>query len=819
MNTLRHDLRDALRALARQPMYAAVTILVLALAIGANTTVFSVFNAFFLRALPYPDDDRLVLVGNSYPKMLGADEDAGGGTSVRDYLDRREQVRSLESFAIYAPAERTLSSGGATPEQLLLTRASPSLFSVLGVQPLVGRSFTDEEATPGNERVAVLSYRLWSTRFGARSDVIGSDVRLDGEAFRVVGVMPQTFAFPNADIDAWVPFAFTPEEATDANRGQDFANSIGRLRPGATIETLKTELGAIIQRNLEGGRLQFPGFVEMTGFTGRAQRWRESVVGDLEPMLLLLQGIVLAVLLIACANVANLQLARLTARRKEIAIRAALGAAAGRLARLVLLETLVLASAGAAAGVTIALGGLELVRKLGLDRASDGFAFVMDASVFGFTAGTALLAALVAGALPLVVLLRQDLTHVVHEAGRLGGGGRSTHGVRGALVVVQIAASATLLVSAGMLTKSFYQLQREGAGFVPENVLTARITLPQTRYADDDSRVRFYTQALEAIGALPGVSDAGFTSILPFSGVNEGSTVFVDGYTPAPGAPPPGAQLRSISEGYLPSLDIPVIRGRNFASIEAERVAIVDDNMVRAYWPNSDPLGQRVSIDAPGGGGEVEWSTIVGVVPAVKHASLAEEATAPTIYWHYRQRPESAGVFALRTALPPERLAQSVRDAILRIDPELALFDVMAMDSRVARSLGPQRAPMVLTLVFGAAAFALAIIGIYAVLTWAVTQRIGEIGVRMALGAAADDVVRMVLKQGAKLTAIGLIAGALGALALGRLMQSQVRDVGAADPLVLGVALTALAAAAVLASWLPARRASRIDPIEALRLE
>jgi predicted permease len=815
MNTLVHDLRDALRALARQPMYAAVTVLVLALAIGANTTVFSVFNAFFLRPLPYPDDDRLVLVGNSYPKMLGEGDGAGGGTSVPDYLDRREHARSLENLAIYRGEERTL-TGDTTPEQLLLTRASPSLFSVLAVPPLLGRSFTDEEATPGNERVVVLSHRLWSTRFGGRSDVIGNDVRLDGEAYRVVGVMPEAFAFPNADIDAWVPFAFTSEEATDTNRGRDFANSIGRLRPGATVETLQAELDAIIQRNLEAGRLQFPEFVELTGFTGRAQPWRASIVGNLERMLLLLQGIVLAVLLIACANVANLQLARLTARRKEIAIRASLGAAPARLARLLLFETFVLASVGAAGGVVLALGGLELVRILGLDRASEGFAFVMDAAVIGFTAGTALLAAVVAGALPLIVLMRQDLMHVVHEAGRLGGGARSTQGMRGALVVTQIAASATLLVGAGMLTKSFYQLQQEGAGFVAENVLTARITLPQARYADEAS-ARLYAQALEALNALPGVTAAGFTSILPFSGVNNGSTVFVDGYAQADGAPPPVAQLRSISEGYLPSLGIPVIRGRNFASTESERVAIVDENMARTYWPDGRALGARVSINAPGGGGEIEWYTVVGVVPAVKHTSLTEEANTPTIYWHYRQQPQPSGVFSVRATLPVERLTQSARDAILRIDPELALYDVMAMDARLARSLGPQRAPMVLTLVFGAAAFALAIIGIYAVLTWAVTQRIAEIGVRMALGAAASDVVRMVLRQGAKLTVIGLVLGTLGALALGRLIQSQVRDVGAADPLVLGVALTSLAAAAVLASWLPARRASRIDPIEALR--
>ena len=585
-------------------------------------------------------------------------------------------------------------------------------------------------------------------------------------------------------------------------------------RPGATIEALNAELDAIIQRNIEAGRLQYPGFVAETGFTGRAQRWRERAVGDLGPMLSILQGIVLVVLLIACANVSNWELARLTTRRKEIAIRAALGAAPGRLARLVLLETFALASVGAAGGIVLALGGLELVRGLGLDRASEGFAFEMDAAVIGFTAGTALLAALVAGAVPLIALMRQDLTHVVHEAGRLGGGGRSTHGMRGALVVIQIAASATLLVGAGMLTKNFYQLQQEGVGFVTENVLTARIALPRARYADDESRARSDVRALETLGALPGVGEAGFTSILPFSGTNDGSTVAVESYTPAPGAPPPGAQLRSISEGYLPSL-ILLIRGRNFAAAEAERVAIVDENMARTYWPDAEVLGQRVSVAAPGSGSE--WHTVVGVVPAVKHASLAEEASTATIHRYDRQQPQPAGRFfpahdAAARAAHAERArcdpAHRPRARALRPDD----------DGYPARALaGPQRAPMVSTLVFGAAAFVLAVIG----MTRADVGREvanGEIGVRMALGAAAADVVRMVLKQGVRLTAIGLVVGTL-APRRRTTAAVEVRDVGVADPVVLGVAPTGLGVAVVLASWLPARRASRIDPIEVLRPE
>lgn len=408
--------------------------------------------------------------------------------------------------------------------------------------------------------------------------------------------------------------------------------------------------------------------------------------------------------------------------------------------------------------------------------------------------------------------MREDLARIVNESGRIGAGGGSARRARSTLVVVQIAASAALLVAAGLLTKNFYQLQRQGPGFVTENVWTGRITLPEARYADDASRARFYEQALEALRALPGVNEVGFTSDLPFSGTNQASTINVDGHTPEPGAPPPTAQLRSISEGYFASLRVPILQGRNFIAGETERVAIVDEHLARTYWPNEGALGQRVGTDRG-------WHTVVGVVPGIKHESLDEDTSRGTIYWPHEQRPEAAGAFVLRTTLAPEQLTQAARDAILAIDPRLALHDVMAMEALVQQSLGPQRAPLVLTLVFGAGALVLAVIGIYAVLTWAVTQRFGEIGMRMALGAQGRDVVRMVLRQGAKLTIIGLAFGALGALALGRLLQSQVRDVGAADPAVFGIALSGLAAAALLASWIPARRASRIDPMQALRQE
>ena len=432
--------------------------------------------------------------------------------------------------------------------------------------------------------------------------------------------MPEGFGYPDRDIDAWTPFAFTPEQMSDAARGNQFSVSVGRLRPGATVDGLNGELAAIVSRNVAEGRLS-PDAVTVAGFTGRAQALRDNQVGNLAQMLVLLQGIVIAVLLIACANVANLQLARTTARRKELAVRAALGAAGARLVRLLLVESLVLALGGAALGLALALGGIELVRALGLDRSSDGFAVTLDAPCLAFTLGTAIVAALVSGLPPVIALLRDDLTRAVREAGRQSGGGRDSHALRNTLVVAQLGMSLALLVGAGLLTKTFYALQTEGAGFEASGVWTARIGLPSSRYSGDTGAL-FEQQALAALRALPGVAQAGFTSILPFAGNNDQASTVIEGYAPPAGAAPPHAQHRSIDEGYLPTLNIPVIAGRNFSATETEPVVIVDENVAARYWPTGSALGQRVRREADPSG---VWSTIVGVVPAVKHASLAED--------------------------------------------------------------------------------------------------------------------------------------------------------------------------------------------------
>ena len=415
----------------------------------------------------------------------------------------------------------------------------------------------------------------------------------------------------------------------------------------------------------------------------------------------------------------------------------------------------------------------------------------------------------------MLALLRDDLTGAIREAGRQGGAGRRAQRLRSGLVIAQLALSVTLLVGAGLLTKSFYGLLAEGPGFNSSGVWTGRFSLAGPRYAERESWARFQEQALAALRALPGVSDVGMTSVLPFGGNNSQGSMNIEGYVTPPGGSEPHAQHRSIDERYLATLGIPLVAGRNFAAHESEPVVIIDEILAAKYWPGRSPLDERLQRNND----PDRWYTIIGVVPAVKQASLAETTIKETVYWHYEQRPEPAAVLALRTVVPPSQITGAVSAAIAMLDPEVAVSDTRLLDERVEGSLGPQRTPMVLTLVFAGFAFALAVIGIYGVLAWAVSQRVNEIGVRMALGARAADIGGMILRQGGKLVAIGLVVGVAGALALGRVLSSQLDRVSSFDPTVLAVTVVGLGSAALLASWLPARRAARVDPLQALRSE
>ena len=762
-----------------------------------------------MRPLPFPNDDRLTVIDVSLPKLGAAD---GVGTSIPLYLDWQAKASTIEDAAIYAPGSRTLRTDDL-PEQVDVTRASPSLLSVLGVAPAIGRGFADDEAVPGNDLVIVLSHRFWATRFGSRADVVGQDLRLDDVLFRVVGVMPEGFGFPDRDVDAWVPFSYGPRDVAEDQSFRTLAHGVARLRSNATLDELNTELAAIARASIE--RMpQFAGLAEATGYTLRARALRDYAVGDLEQRLLVLQGLVLAVLLIACANVANLQLSRMAARRKELAVRAALGAGIRRLAKLVVVEGILLATLGALAGLVLSYGGIELVRALGLERASQGFDLQLDAGVVAATLGAAFVAALLSAVLPLLILRRDDFARAVQESGRSTGGGPSTRRWRSGLVVVQLAAGIALLVGAGSLTKVFYQLQERGPGFEPVGVWSAAFGLPPDQYGTGAEQAGFVAQALTELRSLPGVNVAGFTTALPFAGQNEGATIVIDGYEPIAGSPPPAAQFRSIDDRYFSTLDVPVVRGRAFTATEIERVVIVDETFAQTYWPNGNALGQRVR---EGDDGPDNWSTIVGIVPHVKHESFRADEFENTLYWHYAQRPANAGMFVVRTNLPTESLTQAARAAVARLDPGLALYNVVPMDVRVLRALGPERASMVLTLSFAAIAVALAAIGVYGVLAWAVAQRVGEIGVRLALGARGADVVRMIVGQGARMIAAGLVLGTGGALVLGRVLAARIPEIDPVDPVVLGVAALTLVSIAMAASWFPARRAGRVDPMQALR--
>jgi predicted permease len=796
----------ALRSLVKRPSSALLTVIVFALAIGANTTVFSVFNGFFLRPMPFPDDGVVMIYGSA-PKM-GVDD---VGMQVEGYLRLRTQVAALEEAAIFARMDRTLHGDGAA-QRISLTRASPSLLTVLGVAPAIGRGFTEDEVVPGNERVILLSHRLWTTRLAARMDVVGENLRLDDELFRIVGVMPEGFGFPDRDTDAWIPLSYTFAESGDAQLLDEdgYTEGIGLMRAGATLEGLNAALDTLAR-----SRIDTDPFVAASGYTIRADPLRDYVVGDLRQRLVLLQGLVVAVLLIACANVANLQLARLTARRKELAVRAALGAGTHRLARLLVLESVLLGGVGACAGLVLAHAGIELVRVLGLEQADEGFELVLDARVVIVTLSAALLAALLSASLPLFGLRRDDLARAVQESGRANTGGLAMRRWRSGLVVMQLALGVAILTGAGLLTKTFYDLLREGPGFEPAGVWSAGVEFPTAaRYKDDAARARFFEQVLPELRSLPGVAAAGFTTMLPFVGSDYGATVDVDGRRPIDPNAPRVAQLHSIDDGYFRALGIRLVRGRHFAPDESERVAIVDERFALTYWPDGNALGERLRYP-----GSADWYTIVGVVPHVKHNSFTGDEYQHTVYWHYAQRlpPEHTGMLVLRTALPVESLTSAAEAAIARVDPTVVLDDVVPMEARVANALGPQRVPMVLTLVFAAIAVTLAVIGVYGVLAWSVARRTGEIGVRMALGARAADVLRMVMKQGARMIAAGVVLGIAGALALGRVLASQIPEVAAADPAVLAGAALTLTAAALLASWLPARRAARVDPLQALR--
>lgn len=807
-------IRHAIRALLRQPLFTTVSLATMALGIGANTAIFSLVDSLLLRPLPFSASDRLVFVWNSYP-LMGLPK---ASVSIPDYLDRLAQAAAIEEATLFHQVSLNLADEGR-PERVVGLRATPSFFATYGTWPSVGRGFDESHATPGHDKVAVLTHAFWSARFGADPSIVGRDIRLNGEPYRVLGVMPPGFLAPGEETALIIPFAFTAEQRADTQRGQEFSVMVARLDPGATIAQLDDQMRAIVRRNAE--RLaQAKAFWETSGFTGYAVPYRDEVVGEVRPALLVLQTGVLLVLLIAGANVANLQLVRATARHREMAVRAALGASSRDLLRHLLVEGLVLAAAGGLLGAAVGAAGMRALVAMAGDQLPLAGAVGLHPAVLAFTAAVSLLTGVVFGLVPAAGLTRGRLLDTLKEEGGRGSPGRRTSRFRNALAAGEVALALVLLVGAGLLVRSFASLQAVDPGFQAGHVLTARLTLPDTRYRETAHVTAFWDRVLERIRAIPGVAAAGLVRVMPFSGQNAQSSYDIVGYTPGPGEARPHAQVQWVDAGFFEALRIPLRQGRAFTpgdTAGAPQVVVIDEFLARRYFQGQDPIGRQIRR---GPSGAPPW-TIVGVVGSIRKVSLAEPVEKETIYFPVAQAPTPDPVRTLglvvRTHGDPQAVTSAVREAVRAVDPEQPVFDVRAMDERVARSLARHRTPMVLTAAFGVLALLLAAVGLYGVLAYAVSQRVRELGIRQVLGADRAAILRLVLGQGLLVASAGTVAGVVASFWLTGLLRSQLFGVSPRDPAVLTAAPALLLLVALVACLAPAYRATRVEPIVALR--
>jgi len=802
------DVRFALRTLLKQPVFAIVAVLTLGLGLGANTAIFSLIYQTLLRPLPYADADRLVFVWNSYPRM-GLPK---ASVSIPDYLDRRRDAAALEDAALYTGQNLNLTQSGRA-ERVRALRVTPSFFSTLGRTPVLGRPFTDADATIGQERVAILTDGFWQTRFGGDRNILGQRIQLDGAAYDVVGVLDRGFELPSQDVSLLVPFAFTDVQMSDQGRGNEFSTMIGRLAPGATIEQANGQFKMIVARNLE--RLpERRGFVDASGFGGYANDFREERVGDYRAPLIILQAGVVIILLIACANVASLLLMRATGRSREVGVRMALGAGRWHLIRQLLIEGLVLSAAGVVTGIGIgaaasrALIGLAPAQVPGLADAS------INGTVLAFTAALGALTGIVFGLVPALALRRTNLTALLHDESARSSASRGTRRARASLVVAETALALMLLVGAGLLLKSFSRLQAVDPGFKADHVLTAQISLPALQYQDGPARAAFWTRLLAEVRALPGVASVGLTSNIPLSGNVSSGSYSIVGMTPPPNEAAPHGRQEVAGGDYFAALRIPLLKGRLFTDLDtptSERVVIVDQYLVDRYFRGRDPIGQQIQRGGPNA------FTIVGVVGTINAIDLAQPVTKERLYYPITQVPQATMALLVRTGNEPAGVAPSVRSAVASIDPGLPVYDVRVLDDWIARSLAPSRAPMLLLVLFGGVALVLSAIGIYGVLAISVVEAGRELAIRQALGATRKRILTLVLGRGLVSAGIGIIVGLAAAAALSRYLRSQLFGVSPSDVTVPASVAAILFIVALLACLVPAVRATRLQPVDALR--
>jgi predicted permease len=823
------DLRQGLRMLLNSPGFTIVAVLTLALGIGANTAIFSIVNAVLLRPLAYKDSPSLVNIWGKFEKD-GILENWISEPEYWDLLDHNESFSEIAAYSLGGRAN--LTRADAQPVQVSTGNATAGVLPLLGIRPVLGRSFGADEDQPGHSHYALLSYSLWQSQFGGDPNMVSKPIQLDGETYRVVGVLPKQFSLGGKQ-DLWTPLGL--DRARPAGRGSHYLHVVARLKPGADAR----QASLALTRFADDLRRAYPGNYghgPEKNFDMYMVPVKEQLVRRLRPALLVLLGAVAFVLLIACANVANLLLARASTREKELAIRAALGAGRARLVRQLLTESLILGFAGGLLGLLLAYWGVGALRALAPANTPRMDEVHIDPVVLAFTFGVSLLTGLVFGLAPAWQVARTDLRETLNEAGRGTSAAGASLNLRAALVVSELALAVLLLVGAGLLIRSFNRLVDVSPGFQTQHLLTMELTLPEKTYPDGAPVQNFYRQLVASVETVPGIQAAGAVSQMPLTdSYTSGSVFFEDTSIPdIPKLPELGnlpymeIDQRAATPEYFQAMEIPLVRGRLLGDADdasAALVAVVDTNFARRFWPDREALGQRVAIDTipnvkPGA---PRWRTIVGVVGHVKHYSLDVEGREQ-IYFPHRQ--PLYGVFAprdmtlaVRTSLDPASVTSAIREQVLAIDKGLPLYNIATMDQLVANSVAQPRLNLSLLVAFALLALALAAVGVYGVMAYAVTQRTQEFGIRMALGASPADVLKQVFREGGRLAAWGLGLGLIAALALTRLMASMLYGVKPSDPLSLGVAAALLAVVAFAACYIPARRATRVDPLVALRYE
>ncbi|MFL6333547.1 MAG: ADOP family duplicated permease [Pyrinomonadaceae bacterium] len=807
LGTVWQDMRYGVRTLVKSPAFTVVAVLSLALGIGANTAIFSVVNGILLRSLPYPEPERIVAVWHTPPResFPGADRFS---VSPGNYLDWKEQSHAFEQMAVYNYTGLSLSAG-AEPVPVTGAAVSSDFFSVLRVQVDKGRAFSKEEEQPGRDQVVILSQGLWRRAFGANPNIIGQTVTLNSRSFSVVGVMPAGFEFPT-EAELWVPLAWNAEER-QTRAIHDYL-VIARLKPDASLAQAQAEMSTISSR-LEQ---QYP--EANKGWGAVVIPLKEEMVGDVRPALLVLFSAVGFVLLIACANVANLMLARGANRRKEIALRIALGATRGRIVRQLLCESVLLAVSGGLLGLLLAGWGGPLLVRLSAGSLPSSGEVGVDSWALAFTLLVSLAAGVLAGVAPALQFSKNEISETLKEGSGRGGGGSVKQRTRKALVVCEVALSLILLVGAGLMIRSFWKLQNVDPGFDTSNTLTMSVGLSPTRYAEPQQQLAFHDRVLEQMAALPGVVAVGATTTIPLTGGGSRQPFTVEGRPAPPVSEQPLAQTRYVSPDYFHAMGIPLKQGRAFEDRDREgapQVVIISEAMARRFWPGQNPLGQRLTASFHQQQGPRE---VVGVVGDVKANGLDDDAAA-TMYLPFRQAPRPWITFVARTANDPKGYVQPLSKAVYAVDKEQALSRVRTMEQVLTESLSGRRFNMTLLMTFAGLALLLAAVGVYGVMNYSVMLRRRELGIRIALGARGLDVLRLVLGQGLALTLIGAGVGMVGAYALTRLMAGLLYGVTATDFLTYGSVSGVIILVGLLASFLPARRATKVDPMIALRSE